>query len=96
MSDQSVAPDKVSQGSAVHIGSRGGMYVRDSEKKSSSSKQPSPFKTAKGPGYEILIFREAGRYKVYYKGPNAESKIDELRKLMKDHSLSEALRMIRD
>lgn len=94
MSDQSVAPDKVSQGSAVHIGARGGMYVRDSEKKSSSSKQP--FKTAKGPGYEILIFRESGRYKVYYKGPNAESKIDELRKLMKDHSLSEALRMLRD
>lgn len=94
MSDQSVAPDKVSQGSAVHIGARGGMYVRDSEKKSSPSKQP--FKTAKGPGYEILIFREAGRYKVYYKGPNAESKIDELRKLMKDHSLSEALRMLRD
>lgn len=94
MSDQSVAPDKVSQGSAVHIGARGGMYVRDSERKSSSSKQP--FKTTKGPGYEILIFREAGRYKVYYKGPNAESKIDELRKLMKDHSLSEALRMLRD
>lgn len=92
MSDQSVAPDKVSQGSAVHIGARGGMYVRDSEKK--SPKQP--FKTAKGPGYEILIFREAGRYKVYYKGPNAESKIDELRNLMKEHSLSEALRMIRD
>lgn len=94
MSDQSVAPDKVSQGSAVHIGARGGMYVRDSEKKSPSQKQP--FKTAKGPGYEILIFREAGRYKVYYKGPNAESKIDELRKLMKEHSLSEALRMLRD
>lgn len=93
MSDQSVAPDKVSQGAAVHIGARGGMYVRDSEKKSSSSQ---PFKTAKGPGYEILIFREAGRYKVYYKGPNAESKIDELRKLMKEHSLSEALRMLRD